>query len=909
MKIDHPSSLWAERRPCFGFREKRTLTRQAKDGTLDDSTEGTMSRKKYRWGIFISVVTLSLPIKNVDSGDPGIGPGFTQARSLEAERTTPKIARAYGRLPLRFEANLGQIDSQVKFLSRGRGVSIFLTSNAAVLALSEPAPERARRLSRAAMKEGQTDRPVTVLRIKLLGANSSPQVAGMEPLPGKSHHFIGNAPEKWRTNISNYAKVRYREVYPGVDLVYYGKGRQLEYDFVVAPGADPGLIALAFEGARKMHLDRRGDLVLQTASGEIRQHGPEVYQDAAGIRQAVEGRYVLKGRRRVGFQIAAYDATRPLVIDPALDYSTYLGGGGDDVGNGIAVDATGSAYVTGETASTDFPTTEGAFQTTNRGAKNVFVTKLNSTGSALVYSTYLGGSLSDRGNSIAVDAKGNAYVTGRVASMNFPITEGAFQTSFRGGTYDAFVTKLNADGSALIYSTYLGGFENDAGFGIAVDSLGNAYVTGGTASRKDFPFTLGAFQTSYGGGMNDGFVTKLNAEGSNLAYSTFLGGTFIDRGNSIAVDSEGNVSLTGWTDSLDFPVANPWQVTSGGGRDAFVTRLNADGAALSYSTYVGGSGQDAGLSIATASTGNAFVTGYTDSTNFPTANPYQPAYGGGQDAFVTVLNAEGSGPIYSTYLGGDASENFVIASAIVGGIAVDASGSVSVTGSTRSTNFPTEDPPQGANGGADDVFVTKFNAEGTALVYSTYLGGGAPDVGASLALDAAGNVYVTGETRSADFPTANPFQPASGGAGDAFISKIVHTTAAADLSVSKTASPDPIPPGSDLTYTILITNEGPDAAESLTMGDDLPAETTFRSIEAPAKWSCTTPPIGSAGMVRCVAPSLAADATDTFTIVVNVNGSVKEGTVISNTATSTSSTSDPDPADNFATATATVSGT
>ncbi len=328
-----------------------------------------MSCKKYRWGIFISVVTLSLPMENVlvDSGDPGIGPGFTQARSLEAEGTTPKIVRAYGCLPLRFEANLGQTDSQVKFLSRGRGVSIFLTSNAAVLALSEPAPERALRLSRAATEEGQTGGPISVLRMKLLGANSSPQVAGMEPLPGKSHHFIGNAPEKWRTNIPNYAKVRYREVYPGVDLVYYGKGRQLEYDFVVAPGADPGLIALAFEGARKMRLDRRGDLVLQTASGEIRQHGPEVYQDAAGIRQAVERRYVLKGRRRVGFQIAAYDATRPLVIDPALDYSTYLGGGGDDAGNGIAVDATGSVYLMGETASTDFPSTPDAFQTTNRG--------------------------------------------------------------------------------------------------------------------------------------------------------------------------------------------------------------------------------------------------------------------------------------------------------------------------------------------------------------------------------------------------------------------------------------------------------------------------------------------------------------------------------------------------------------
>jgi hypothetical protein len=429
---------------------------------------------------------------------------------------------------LHFEANHGQTDEAVRFLSRGSGYSLNLTASEAVLVLEQLDPERkpnpnAKRDAHItqAPREAKAQGTAVALRMSLIGAARKPLVSGREELPGKANYFIGSDPAKWRTNVPTYAKVHYQNVYPGIDLLYYGNQRQLEYDFTVAPGADPNKIVLDFKGADKIEIDAQGELVLHAAGGDIRQRKPVIYQEINGARHEIDGDYVLKGANRVSFHVAAYDTSRPLIIDPVvLSYSTYLGGSGGDQGYGIAVDANGNAYVTGITASTNFPTTPGVFQLNVIGGPHVFVTKLNPSGSALVYSTYLGGSGLDYGVAVDVDATGNAYVTGYTLSKDFP-TLWALQP-INLDSYDAFVTKLNPTGSALVYSTYLGGGSSDFGLDIAVDATGNTYVSG--EAGANFPTTPGAFQSAFAGGPYDAFVTKLNPSGSALVYSTYLGG-------------------------------------------------------------------------------------------------------------------------------------------------------------------------------------------------------------------------------------------------------------------------------------------------------------------------------------------------------------------------------------------------
>jgi hypothetical protein len=630
--------------------------------------------------------------------------------------------------------------------------------------------------------------------MKLVDANPRPHMVGLGELPGKVNYFIGNDPTKWRTNIPTYQKIKYQEIYPGVDLVYYGNHRQLEYDFIVAPGADPNIVTLDFEGADKPEIDTAGDLVLHTTSDEIRYRKPFVYQEGNGKRIEVAGTFKClhlpsassNHKSVIGFQVGSYDTSKPLIIDPVMVFSSYLGGSGPDGSVGIAVDSSGSTYVVGFTDSDNFPI-KNPFQQT-RDDTDVFVAKLNPTGSALIYCTYLGGSGRDSGSSIAVDADGNAYVTGFTASTNFP-TVNPLQSSHGGGDgfdVDALVLKLNPTGSALVYSTYLGGSSEENcvffvdGGSIAVDADGNAYVTGFTGSN-DFP-TVSPLQPSLRGHF-DAFVAKLNPTGSALVYSTYLGGSSEDASFDIAVDTDGNVYLTGLTDSTDFPTVNPLQPSNGGGDvnypfDALVLKLSPTGSALVYSTYLGGNGWDVGSSIATDVAGNAYVTGFTASTNFPTVNPLQPN-NGGADAFVAKLNPTGSALAYSTYLGGSGNEVSV-------GIAIDTEGNAYVTGATASTDFPTARHLQLTNSGGADAFVAKLNPTGAALAYSTYLGGSGnetfnPDLpflvlsfGRSIAVDTAGNAYVTGRTRSSDFPTMlGAFQPTNGGGdSDAFIVKI-----------------------------------------------------------------------------------------------------------------------------------------
>ena len=693
----------------------------------------------------------------------------TDSRQAQEDPKSRQIQASFLSVPLSFEANEGQTDSQVKFLSRGPGYGLFLTPTKAVLALRKA---KATGTKQPELDTDSMPSESAVLRMRLVGANPSPELSGETALPGKVNYFKGNDPTKWRSNVPTYAQARYENVYPGIDLIYYGNQQQLEYDFVVAPGQDPASITMAFEGMERLELEASGDLVLQTSGGEIRQRKPVIYQEVAGERQAIDGSYLLKPDDQVSFQVAAYDATKPLIIDPILVFSTYLGGSGGDAGMGIAVDGAGQVYVTGSTGSTDFPTMN-AFQPTWAGSEDAFVAQLSPDGTALNFSTYLGGNGFDGGRGIAVDGAGLVSVTGSTRSTDFP-TANALQPALAGDS-DAFVARLTADGATLVYSTYLGGSRGDQGSGIAVDGTGQAAVTGSTRST-DFP-TANAFQPAYGGGFTDAFVAKLTADGTALAYATYLGGggDNNDIGLGIAMDGAGQVSVTGLTGSTNFPTQNPVQPALAGDSDAFVARLTADGATLVYSTYLGGSRGDQGSGIAVDGAGQAAVTGITRSTDFPTQNAFQPAFGGFFDAFVAKLAADGTTLVYSTFLGGSSGD-------LGSGIAVDGAGQAAVTGTTDSTDFPTANAFQPAfGGGFTDAFVTMLTADGTAMAYSTYLGGstdtdspfGFTEGGFGIAVDGAGQLAVTGLTGSTDFPTQNALRPTyGGGVSDAFVAKI-----------------------------------------------------------------------------------------------------------------------------------------
>lgn len=678
----------------------------------------------------------------------------------------PQIAPNYGKLPLAFEANQGQGDARAKFLGRAGGYSLFLTERELIL--------------RVPAAPGQpANRRGGVIRLSFPGANPSPAIDATEQLPATFNYFLGNDPKRWRANVRAYGRVVYRQVYPGVDLVFYGNQRELEYDIAVAPGADPRKIRMRLDGADHLKLSG-GDVVLESAGRQLRIRKPVVYQPSATGRRPITGGYVRIAKNEISFQLGAYDASRPLVLDPVLAYSTYLGGVGFDSGKAIAVDSAGNAYITGQASSLDFPTIP-QFENAFGGSNNIFVVKLNPSGTSLVYSTIIGGIGGQGGNGIAVDAAGNAYVTGVTNSANFPIV-GGFQakpsqaTNLNGTTSvfnQAFVLKLNPAGTALVYSSYLGGSGNDLGRGIAVDSSGNAYVTG-NAFSFDFP-RMNPIQAAKGDispGIADAFVAKVNAAGNALVYSTYLGGAADDQGAAIAVDGAGNAYVTGQTISPNFPTVKPLQGSRGGNPnaafyDAFVAKINPAGTALVYSTYLGGSNTDAGNGIAVDGSGSAYVAGFTFSRDFPVVPPQSV----GGTAFVAKLSGDGSTLVYSRSFGGSGND-------VATAVAVDAAGNSYVTGSTTSTNFPSIAAPEPLAGLISAVgffsqtaFVTKIDASGTNLLYSTALGGGS-DAGAGIAVDSAGSAYVTGQTGSFNYPTANPIQMVFGGGLDAFAAKI-----------------------------------------------------------------------------------------------------------------------------------------
>jgi hypothetical protein len=735
--------------------------------------------------------------------------GAKNARAQSTNKSQPAVsAEQRGRvrasmdaLPLAFEANQGQTDPQVKYTARGNGYSVFLTASDAVFAISS-AKHTAARPSRTAGAHSQLQTTEKVqsaaIDMRLVGGNLRPEVIAGNEVPGVINYYAGSDPKNWHTGVKQYSSVSYREVYPGVNMVFHGAQRQLEFDFVVSPGADPKTIGLGFKGAQKLATDASGNLVLASSAGDVVLHKPVAYQEKDGKREIVAAAFQVKRGNEVGLTLGAYDRGQELVIDPSLTYSTYLGGLAEDDAFGIAIDGSGNAYVTGQTKSADFPTVSGAYSATNKGGFDVFVSKIAANGSSLIYSTYIGGSGDDSGNAIAVDGSGNAFVAGGTkSSTDFP-THNGLQGTYGGGAVDGFVLELASSGGSLTFSTYLGGSGDDVANGIAVDTTG-VYVVGFTTSG-DFP-TQSAYQSSFSGA-SAAFVTKLQSAGNALAYSTYLGGGANDFASAVAVFS-GSAYVTGSTTDSSFPVtATAFQATcgtssncNGGLQDAFVTVFNSSGSQPSYSTFLGGENNDQGLGIAVDSSGDAYVTGLTQSNLFPTKSPLPSSFGGGtQDAFVAELNPSAtpaaSTLVYSRFLGGSQDD-------AGNGIAVDSNKNAYVTGQTNSPNFPTLAATQQTIGGLSDGFVSEIGASGS-LVFSTYIGGALYDntnasnplnpVGA-IAVDSAGsNVYVAGNTASPAFPIiTGSLQTTLGGGTDAFVAKYSTGSSSGSFTVSNGA--------------------------------------------------------------------------------------------------------------------------
>jgi hypothetical protein len=616
------------------------------------------------------------------------------------------------------------------------------------------------------------------LRLEFVGADGGATLTGEDFTGGQVNFLLGDDPAGWRRNLPAFGSLRYRRLYPGIDLAYRAGERGLKSEFIVAPGADPAAIRFRYPEARAVRLEG-GDLVVAAGAGEVRERAPVLYQLDGGRRVPVEGRFQLHPDGAVGFAVGEYDPSRPLYIDPELQFSTFLGGSSLDYVTGLAVDSVGRVTVAGWTDSANFPTLN-AFRARGGGV-DAFVVRYNAAGTAIDFATYLGGSGDDRAFAVAVDGSGQAVLAGYTTSSNFPVLAAA-QGTLAGGK-DAFLVKLNAAGTGLVFSTYLGGSGQDEARSVAVDSAGGIYVAGNTYS-SNFP-TLSAFQTMNAGGQ-DGFLAKFSAGGSRL-YSTLLGGQADDRINAVAVDAAGQAYVTGGTSSANFPVAGALQPSLAGGQDAFVTKVSAAGSQLIYSTYLGGSGggtgaPEEGAGIAVDSSGNAYVAGTTSSVNFPAVNAYQATHRGGTlDAFVAKLNAAGNALLFSTYLGGGGADYGLA-------IALDASGIPYVAGQTNSWNFPTKDPLQAAGAGLQDAFVTQISPTGAALLFSSYLGGAQADGATAIAAGASGTIHVAGVTQSSNFPLRNALQALHAGLLDSFVARIQGYVAAPPQAVSVSPS-------------------------------------------------------------------------------------------------------------------------
>ena len=684
------------------------------------------------------------------------------------------------------------------FYIQGSSTSVFFTSDGVTFSLtSQQQIETGARSGPRATEETTSER--WVVKLDFVGADSEARPEGQHRTSAVVSYFKGQRPD-WKTGLPTYGGLVYRDLWPGIDLVYTGTGGRLKYTFVVQPGADSNQIQLMYRGATDVRVTEEGRLAVSTLVGGFEDDTPYAYQDVEGNRAEVPVAYTLPadggtGAYRYGFRLGAYDKTKPLILDPVqLIYCGYIGGSGDDSGNGIAVDSSGNVYITGDTSSTEatFPETVGPDLFYNGGTKDVFVAKVNASGTALIYSGYIGGSGEDIGRGIAVDASGNAYITGDTSSTEatFPVTVGPF-LSYNGGGTDVFVAKVDATGTSLNYSGYIGGTGEEQGNGIAVDSTGSAYITGQTNSRQNsFPETVGP-DLSYNGNPDDAFVAKVNSGGTALTYCGYIGGSSSESGNAIAVDTSGNAYITGSTisDEGTFPVTVGPDLTYNGGTDVFLAKVDPTGTALTYCGYIGGSLLDVAYGIAVDTSGNAYITGYTssDEGTFPETVGPDLTQNGSLDAFVAKVNAGGTALDYCGYIGG-------LGDDIAYGIAVDASGNAYVVGETFSTEttFPvTRGPDLTFNGFPNDAFVAKVIATGSGLTYCGYVGGSGDEQGNGIAVDSSGNAYITGMTGSTEptFPElVGPGLTYGGGTTDAFVAKIEDTGGTVDSNIRSIGS-------------------------------------------------------------------------------------------------------------------------
>lgn len=785
---------------------------------------------------------------------------------------------------LRFEENRGQAGSPVRFLSRAPGYVLLLTPQEAWFELTSRNP-------RPSDGSAPQTSSASAIGMKLVGSNPQPRMDGVEELPGKTNYFRGRDSRRWITQVPSFQQVHYSGVYSGIDLVFHGRERQLEYDFMVAPGADPRQVQLAFSEAALPVVDPvSGDLIIRSAtSGDsISFRRPIAYQNiqprhGPAVQRAVAARYALDAQNRVSFVLGDYDPGLPLVIDPSVVYSTYLGGSADDQGTAVAMDSAGNVYLAGYTSSINFPIVGGVQGSCGggcaAGSSDVFISKFDPSGAQLLYSTYLGGSANDFGYSIAVSSTNAIYVTGQTYSADFPITAGAFQSVCGGGNCshpEAFVTQLDPTGSSLVYSTYLGGSALDKGNAITLDSAGNAYITGTTQST-DFPVTPGVLQSTCKCAGSDSFITKLNPSGSALIYSSYLGGSGEDVGYALARDSAGNIFLAGYTRSKDFPTtAGAFQTASNAAIAAFVTKVNSTATALIYSTYLGGSSTNTtrpchacATGIAIDSSGNAFVSGLTFETDFPTTpGAYQTAYAGGpfgHDAFVVKLNAAGTALLYSTYIGATEDDG---ANAIL----IDSAGNAYIRGNTQSPAFPvTSGAVQSTLGGGYDVFLATLDPTGSFLTYSSFLGGSGDEFGLAtqmMAFDQStpSGVWVAGYTRSTNFPVSSAaYQSTSSGANDAFLTRL-SVGASPATSPSSLTFPTTLVHASSSSLPVTLTNSGNGSlvVTGITTTGEFSQSNTCGSVLASGA-SCT--------INVTFTPAAPNTRTGTLTITDNVKGS------------------------------------
>ena len=680
-------------------------------------------------------------------------------------QAAPKFTGPLHNQQLAFERNDGQSASQFQFTSRAHDYTVFLDSHEATVVFR--ASEQRPNPQNASVKNG--DAPISV-SLHLLDSNraTTPQVE--EPLSAKANYFLGSDPQKWRTNVPLFGRVRYQSIYKDVDLVYYGTESQLEYDFVIQPRGDPQTIRFSLEAARHPVIDRNGDLSVQIGNAQLALRKPVAYQIVAGQKQNIPADFLPYGHDGFGVHVGDYDHRLPLTVDPVLAYSTYLGGSNDEGIFGIRFDEEGNIYVAGETSSADFPNRD-AVQKHVGGSYDVFVSKFDPTGERLIYSTYLGGSAFDHAIGIQLDESGSAYIAGITQSRDFPV-KNARQPALA-GISNGFVAKLSPSGSELVFSTYLGGRNFDQITALALGHHHHIYVAGSTNSM-DFPVTPKAFQKTCDGGahvgfcISDAFVTEFDESGKNLVYSTYLGGMGYDTAAGLAVDDEGQAYVAGQTFSTDFPTKHAYQSAFSGFGDAFVTKLNAAGSEVLFSTFLGGNNFSSATDIDLDRLDKVYVSGLTGSTDFPLVRPFQSTnQGGGIDGFLAKLDVERSQLIYSTYVGGNGFDYPFR-------IAVNARGEASVIGFTSSTNFPLLDPIQSSyRGGATDAFVFTLDRTGEKPRFSTYLGGSGDEFGYAITIGCNDSVWVGGSSSSKDFPMVDAFQGTyAGGPFDAFLSRI-----------------------------------------------------------------------------------------------------------------------------------------